>query len=272
GCVAALSSDSYVKFADDTVVLGLISNDDESAYLKEVENLERWCQHNSLQLNVSKTKELIVAYRRQQGSYTPVHINGATVERVSTFRYLLHLQEDLTWSTHTRALVSKARQQLYHLRQLRRFKVSPAVLKAFYSAAVENILTMSITSWLGNCSAQDRKALQRVVRAAERCTRSALASLQDIYTSCCRTRATQISKDPSLPNNSLFCLLNSGKRFHSLMTRTGRSRRSFFFRSNAPKPGQGSVPLGLHCLHSVQFILSKLSVHFSGLLPIELTL
>ncbi len=33
------SSTSIIKFADDTVVLGLINNDDETAYLDEVERL-----------------------------------------------------------------------------------------------------------------------------------------------------------------------------------------------------------------------------------------
>ncbi len=54
------SSTSIVKFADDTVVLGLINNDDEATYLDEVERLTSWCQDNCLSLNVSKTKELIV--------------------------------------------------------------------------------------------------------------------------------------------------------------------------------------------------------------------
>lgn len=65
-------------------------------------------QDNSLQL--SKTKELIVDYRRRQGFYPPVYINSAPVERVSTFKYLsVYLQKDLTWSTHTYALVNKVR-------------------------------------------------------------------------------------------------------------------------------------------------------------------
>ncbi len=38
-CVSSHSSTSIVKFADDTVVLGLISNNDETAYLGEVERL-----------------------------------------------------------------------------------------------------------------------------------------------------------------------------------------------------------------------------------------
>ncbi len=59
--------------ADDTVVLGLISNNDETAYLDEVERLTSWCQDNCLSLNVSKTKELIVDFRkRQQRPYTPL--------------------------------------------------------------------------------------------------------------------------------------------------------------------------------------------------------
>ncbi len=59
-CVSSHSSTSIVKFADDTVVVGLINNDDETAYLDEVEKLTSWCQDNCLFLNMSKTKELIV--------------------------------------------------------------------------------------------------------------------------------------------------------------------------------------------------------------------
>ncbi len=59
------SSTSIVKFADDTVVLGLINNDDEAAYLDEVERLTSWCQDNCLSLNVSKTKELIVGLQEE---------------------------------------------------------------------------------------------------------------------------------------------------------------------------------------------------------------
>ncbi len=65
-CVSSHSSTSIIKFADDTVVLGLISNNDETAYLDEVERLTSWCQDNCLSLNVSKTKELIVDFRKRQ--------------------------------------------------------------------------------------------------------------------------------------------------------------------------------------------------------------
>ncbi len=123
-CVSSHSSTSIVKFADDTVVLGLINNDDKAAYLDEVERLTSWCQDNCLSLNVSKTKELIVDFRkRQQWPYTPLMISGTPVERVSSFKYLgVNISEDLTWTTHIQTQVKKARQRLHHLRQLRKFK------------------------------------------------------------------------------------------------------------------------------------------------------
>ncbi len=74
----------------------------------------------------------------------------------------------------------------------------------------------------GNSSSQDCKALQRVVRLAERISGSALPSLQDIYLKRCKSRAVQIIKDLKHPSNCLFTLLPSGKRFRCLMAKTER--------------------------------------------------
>ncbi len=179
-CVSSHSSTSIIKLADDTVVLGLINNNDETAHLDEVERLRSWCQDNCLSLNVSKTKELIVDFRkRQQRPYTPLMISGTPVERVSSFKYLgVNISEDLTWTAHIQTQVKKARQRLYHLRQLRKFRVSPAILKTFYSGVIESVLTQCISVWYGNSLNQDCKALQRVVRLAEHISGSALPSLK----------------------------------------------------------------------------------------------
>ncbi len=104
--------------------------------------------------------------KRLQRPYTPLMISGTPVERVSSFKYLgVNISEDLTWTAHIQTQVKKARQRLYHLRQLRTFRVSPAILKTFYSGAIESVLTQCISVWYGNVSNQDRKALQRVVCA-----------------------------------------------------------------------------------------------------------
>ncbi len=156
-------------------------------------------------------------------------ISGTPVEKMSSFKYLsVNISEDLTWTTHIQTQVKKARQRLYHLRQLRKFRVSPAILKTFYSGAIESVLTQCISVWYGNSSNQDCKALHRVVRLAERISGSVFPSLQDIYFKRCKSRAAKIIKDSNHPGNHLFYLLPSGKRFRSKMAKTERLRRSFF--------------------------------------------
>ncbi len=112
---------------------------------------------------------------------------------------------------------------IYHLQQLRKFRVSPAILKTFYSGAIESVLTQCISVWYGNGSNRDCKALQRIVRLAERISGSALPSLQDIYLKLCKSRAAKIIKDSNHPGNCLFILLQSGKCFRSTMAKTTKT-------------------------------------------------
>ena len=65
-CVAMHASNSIVKFANDITVVGLITNNDEMAYREEVRALRVWCQENNHTLNINRTKEMIVDFRKQQ--------------------------------------------------------------------------------------------------------------------------------------------------------------------------------------------------------------
>ncbi|KAI3371632.1 hypothetical protein L3Q82_024198, partial [Scortum barcoo] len=119
-CSAIHPSCLIVKFADDTAVVGRIANNDESDYRQEVEHLEGWCRQNNLCINVKKTKEMIVDFRRGRHLPSPLYIGGTAVEVVSSFRYLgVHISDDLTWSKNTSCLIRKAHQRLYFLRRLR---------------------------------------------------------------------------------------------------------------------------------------------------------
>ncbi|KAI4891381.1 hypothetical protein NFI96_025937, partial [Prochilodus magdalenae] len=217
-----------VKFADDTAVVGCITNSDESGYRQEVEHLEGWCRKNNLCINVKKTKEMIVDFRRGRHAHLPLHVEGSAVEVVSSYRYLgVHLSNNLTWSNNASSLVRKAHQRLYFLRRLRRAGLGSSVLTSFYRCLVESVLCSSINVWHGSCSAADRKALQRVVKSAQRSVGVSLPTTTDIYTSRCRKRATCIMKDPTHPAHSLFVPLPSGRRLRSMKCKTNRLRNSF---------------------------------------------
>ena len=69
--MAKHDSTTIIKIADDTRVVGLSTDNDETAYGDKVRELAVWCQDNNLSLNVRKTKELIVDYREKEGRTVP---------------------------------------------------------------------------------------------------------------------------------------------------------------------------------------------------------
>ena len=71
-CMATHDSNTIITFADDTKVVGLITDNDETAYREEVRDLAVWSQDNIPSLNVSKTKELIVDYRKRRAEQAPI--------------------------------------------------------------------------------------------------------------------------------------------------------------------------------------------------------
>lgn len=65
-CVSNHDSVLFLKFSDDTTIEGLIRNSDESAYREEIRAMVDWCDAHNLQLNVQKTKEMIVDFRKKR--------------------------------------------------------------------------------------------------------------------------------------------------------------------------------------------------------------
>ena len=75
----------------------------------------------------------------------PILIDGAAVLQIESFKFRgVHITNTLSWSTHTKTVVKRARQKVFPLK--RRFGMGPQILKRFYSCTIE-----SITRWLHHC-------------------------------------------------------------------------------------------------------------------------
>ncbi|XP_026032755.1 ATP-dependent RNA helicase DDX54-like [Astatotilapia calliptera] len=139
-CVAKHESNIIIKFADDTTIISLITGNDETAYREEVMALYEWCLENNLTLNISKTREMIVDYRKRPvREHQPSHINDTAIR--------------------------KARQRLYFLRRLRKFGMNANITSNFYRCAIESLLTSCIT--VCDTRLVDKFSKQREDRAAE---------------------------------------------------------------------------------------------------------
>ena len=84
-----------------------ISNNEDALYKKQNENMP-WCEKNYLCLNVSKTKEIYIDFRKNQRCPKPVSIKGEAVERVGTYKYLgVVFDRRLNWKENINSVVKK---------------------------------------------------------------------------------------------------------------------------------------------------------------------
>jgi len=129
------------KFVDDTTLSELIIPSGSPCNMTDyLSSLLIWTADNDMQLNTSKTEEMILG-RIDPMSITSVSTPTGPIQRVTTFKLLgLHLDASLSWVTHINTIVSKASKQLYFLKQLRRAGIPPQQLLHFYTTVIFPVL------------------------------------------------------------------------------------------------------------------------------------
>jgi hypothetical protein len=144
-----------------------------------------WCQDNNLSLKVIKTKEMIVDYRKRRTEHTPILINGAILEQVESFKFLgVHITNKLLWSKHTKICREEGMTKA----------IPPLETENIWHGSSDPRKILQLhhrehPAWYGNCSASDRKALQKVMRTAQCITGAKLPAIQDLYTRRCQRKA-----------------------------------------------------------------------------------
>eukprot|EP00061_Rhincodon_typus_P007392 g29048.t1 len=125
----------------------------------------------TISLNISKTTELIIEFRKKGGQHATICINGAEAWRVKSVQFLgVAINNNLSWTSHVDMTVKKAQEHLFFLKWFRKFSMSIRTLTNFYRCTTESILSGCITDSYGNCSVQDHKKLQKVVCTAQTIT------------------------------------------------------------------------------------------------------
>ena len=99
----------YVKYADDTAILGLVNHKkhNEHSYFHEINIFQNWCEKNCLELNPSKTKEQIFGPINDE-NILKVSLHNHGVEIVNNFKHLgLFVNCTLDFDYHVEKFVSK---------------------------------------------------------------------------------------------------------------------------------------------------------------------
>ena len=103
----------------------------------------------------------------------------------------------------------------------------------FYRCTIESILLGCITTWYDNCTAHNRKALQRVVQSAQCITGGKLPALQDTFSTRCHKNAKKIIKGNNHPSHCQFTPPPSRRRgqYRCIKAGTERLKNSFYLKT-----------------------------------------
>ena len=187
-------------------------NDDSlQCFNHEISHFVEWCEQNYIEINVNKTKELIVDYRQKKTPIPAIIINGQSVGRVSEYKYLgTVIDEELKFDINTKCKIGKLQQRLFFLRKLNSFGIQSTILEMFYTTIIQSVLSFSLICVFGSMRSRDKDAFLEVVKQARRITGTQLQSPEALYTAQVCTKVDLILSDPSHPLHSKFLMSRKG--------------------------------------------------------------
>ena len=226
------TSGKIIKYADDTVVVGLISNNDENNYRKSIVDVIKWCNDNFLEVNVTKTKEMTIDFRKNKNEKVPILINGKDVEVVSEYKYLgCLISNDLKWESHLHCQIKKANSRMYLVRSLWKLNINSKILVLLYNSIVSSVISYVITTWFNACTDHQKKAIGKFKRRMCKLIRSDYTDSVEIPQLVCETKSlsavTRIMSDNTHPLHYCFSLLPHGLRLNMIYCRTNRFQSTF---------------------------------------------
>ncbi|KAI3368513.1 hypothetical protein L3Q82_025518, partial [Scortum barcoo] len=191
------------KFADDTAIVGCIRSGQEDEYRELIKDFVTWCDLNHLLLNTTKTREMVVDFRRPRPHPEPVIIKGDCVEVVHTYKYLgVQLDDKLDWTANTDALCRKGQSRLV-------LPQKAGVLQHLQEAAADLLpvcgserppVRSSVLG--GSLKKKDAARLDKLVRKAGSVVGTELDSLTSVAERRTLNRLLSIIDNPSHPLHS----------------------------------------------------------------------
>lgn len=137
-----------VKYVDDTTIYHVTNDINDSTLQEAVDCALQWSKDNSMKINASKTKEILVSFKKVMPPVPHITVNGEEIERVSHCKLLgVYLNDQLNWNTHVDQIFKRASQRLHFLSCLKRSKLSCTDLVKVYTSLVRPVTEYACQVW-----------------------------------------------------------------------------------------------------------------------------
>ena len=226
-CLSNHANRYILKYADDSIIVSLLKGENQ-AHGPVVDDFIAWCDQSFLHLNVSKTKDMIIDFRKSPPNTLPTIMKGANIDIVDSYKYLgIIMDNKLSFEPHVDATCKKVQQRLFFLRKMNSFNVSSEMMTLFYRSFIQSVLTFCSIAWFGNVNLSNKNRLNSLVKISSKISRCNQTSLYEIYNKQVLRKALTILDCENHPLQLEFEPLPSGRRFRAPARCTKRFQVSF---------------------------------------------
>ena len=129
--------------------------------------INKWTAEKKMKLNVSKTKNMIFNFSRNNQFSTEIKLDGEIIETVNETKLLGTLiTNDLNWKKNTDKIVRESNKRMIFLHKLSRFTRNKKDLRKIYILQIRSKLEQSAVLWHSSLTQKCEDSLERVQKSA----------------------------------------------------------------------------------------------------------
>ena len=158
-CCSSREDRFILKYADSSVIVN------ETGHGPVAQDFVDWCDRSFLQMNIWKTKDMLIGFRKLSRANELTIIKGQTVECAKNYKYLgIIIDNKLNFEANCEAVPKKGNQRLCCLRKLSSLHIDSKMLTMVYLCFIESVISFSLLSWFSNLCLENKNSLNQIVR------------------------------------------------------------------------------------------------------------
>ena len=228
GITSRAENMTILKYADDTCIIGLISNfSDANMYFSEVARISEQCKSLDLILNPTKTKEMLFSTKKDKPTVDPLFVNDTVIDLCSTTKYLgVLVDENLRFVDHMENITSTAKQRMYIVRLFYNLG-SKQLATMMFKSFVLSVLMFCMPVLFPSLYVKDKDKLRSIISSAQRLGLDSIADFDTLISKRMKSTALKLFHDDDHFINSIIERCPSG-RCRLFKTRTAWGTDSFY--------------------------------------------
>jgi hypothetical protein len=148
----------FIKYADDVTVI-MPCQAESDGFVDEVNNVLTWAVSNNIEINKTKTKEMVFKFKLSVGF--PLLIPD--IERVDEVKLLgILINNRLDWKSHINFICKKLAQRSFLIYYFKRNGFSTKELYVLYNALFLPLLTYALSAW-GGCNKKSVNSIDMIL-------------------------------------------------------------------------------------------------------------